>query len=141
MASLDEGRVGVSAQACGIATAARDAAAAYARAHPADAEAAVRAGEADAWVRAGFGLCLRAASLKDAGRPFTRPAAMAKLYCTEMAGRVCQHALRSLGLAGQDATARVEQLARDARITRIYEGTSEVQRIVIARELLRGLSA
>jgi len=135
MTALDGGRIGVSAQACGIATAAQAIAVRHARSHPGS-DGAQRVAESEAELRAGVGLCLQAAALKDARRPFTRQAAMAKLYCTEMAGRVCQRTLRLLDLAGQERTHRAERLARDARVTRIYEGTSEVQRIVIAREVL-----
>ncbi len=136
MTALDGGRIGVSAQACGIATAAQEVATRFARQHPNDVEARQRVAESEAELRAGFGLVLHAASLKDQKKPHTREAAMAKLYCTEMAGRVCQRTLRMLGLEGQGRATPVERLARDARITRIYEGTNEVQRIVIARELL-----
>lgn len=136
MTALDGGRIGVSAQACGIATAAQELAVRAAR--HGDAEARLRVAESEAELRAGFELCLNAAALKDAKRPFTRQAAMAKLYCTEMAGRVCQRTLRILGLEGQSRAHHAERLARDARVTRIYEGTNEVQRIVIAREMLSG---
>lgn len=136
MTALDGGRIGVSAQASGIATAAQEVATRHARQHPHDVEARQRVAESEAELRAGFGLVLHAAGLKDQKKPYTREAAMAKLYCTEMAGRVCQRTLRMLGLEGQGRGTPVERLARDARITRIYEGTNEVQRIVIARELL-----
>ena len=136
MTALDGGRIGVSAQASGIATAAQEVATRHARQHPHDVEARQRVAESEAELRAGFGLVLHAAGLKDQKKPYTREAAMAKLYCTELAGRVCQRTLRMLGLEGQGRGTPVERLARHARITRIYEGTNEVQRIVIARELL-----
>ena len=88
---------------------------------------------------AGWLLCLRAATLKDEGRPLTREAAMSKLYCTEMANRVCGWALEIVGVDAYTDTLSVERAVRDVRVTRIYEGTSEVQRIVIAREVLRGV--
>ena len=83
---------------------------------------------------------LRAAQLKDLGKKLTRQAAVSKLYCTEMANRVCDRTLRIMGNEGSQANARAQQLARDVRVTRIYEGTSEVQRIVIAREVLRTMA-
>ncbi len=82
-------------------------------------------------------LTQRAAWLKQQGdRKFTRQASMAKVYATETAWRVCDHALQLFGGYGYTQEYPVERLLRDARVTRIYEGTSEVQRIVIARELL-----
>lgn len=145
MSSLDGGRVGVSAQACGIATAALN----VGRSWVAEQHAVSDAVQAD-WYRlladsaadleAGWLLCLRAASLKDAGKPLTRQAAVSKMYCTEMANRVCERILRIVGPAHGDAAATVQRHARDARVTRIYEGTSEVQRIVIAREILNSVT-
>ncbi|MEE2786195.1 MAG: acyl-CoA dehydrogenase family protein [Myxococcota bacterium] len=145
MNALDGGRVGVSAQACGVA----EAAIGEARRFVADATHANDArqtqwqtllGESEAELEAGWLLCLRAAQLKDLGKKLTRQAAVSKLYCTEMANRVCDRTLRIMGHAGCDGAARAQQLARDVRVTRIYEGTSEVQRIVIAREVLRSMA-
>ncbi len=79
----------------------------------------------------------RAARLKDAGEPFTREAAMAKLYASEAANRIAYRAVQIHGGYGFCNEFRVEQLYRDARITTIYEGTSEIQRLVIARSLLQ----
>jgi alkylation response protein AidB-like acyl-CoA dehydrogenase len=79
----------------------------------------------------------QAAWLKQEGRPYTREASMAKLYAAEAANRIAYRAVQVHGGYGYVNEFRVEQLYRDARITPIYEGTSEVQRIVIARELLK----
>ena len=143
MNALDGGRVGVSAQACGIATGALATAGRHlAGADPDARDYGERRGllaDAATELDAGWLLCLRAATLKDNGRPLTREAAMSKLFCTEMANRVCGWALDIVGVDAYTDTLSVERAVRDVRVTRIYEGTSEVQRIVIAREVLRGL--
>lgn len=82
-------------------------------------------------------LALRAAALKDAGRPFGAAAAKAKLYASEAANRAVYVATQVFGGYGYIREYPVERYYRDARVTAIYEGTSEVQRMVIARELLR----
>lgn len=145
MSSLDGGRVGVSAQAVGIASAAASAAARHLAGlmddlppDHADLQRALADCAID--IDAGWLLCLRAAALKDAGKPLTREAAMSKLFCTEMAHRVCERALRIHGADGITRAHDVERYLRDVRVTRIYEGTSEVQRIVIARETLRAMA-
>jgi alkylation response protein AidB-like acyl-CoA dehydrogenase len=144
MNALDGGRVGVSAQACGIATGALVTASRL-LAEEADspsADYAERRGllaDAATELDAGWLLCLRAAALKDEGRPLTREAAMSKLFCTEMAHRACARALDIVGVDAYTDALGLERAVRDVRVTRIYEGTSEVQRIVIAREVLRGL--
>lgn len=86
-------------------------------------------------------LLLQAAWLKEQGRPFAREAAMAKLFSTEKANQACYTALQMFGGAGYIKDYPIERMARDARITTIYEGTSEIQRMIIARELLREVSA
>jgi alkylation response protein AidB-like acyl-CoA dehydrogenase len=78
----------------------------------------------------------KAASLKEADLPFTREAAMAKLFATEMAERVCRNAIQILGGYGYSAEYPVERIYRDARLMTIGEGTSEIQRLVIARRVL-----
>jgi alkylation response protein AidB-like acyl-CoA dehydrogenase len=83
-------------------------------------------------------LCLRAASLKEAGRPFSREASTAKLYASEAANRITARALQIHGGNGYVRDFPVERHLRDARVTTIYEGTSEVQRMVIARQVLEG---
>ena len=83
-------------------------------------------------------LTLQAASQKDLRQPFTRDASVAKLYASEMANRAAYNALQIHGGYGYTRHYKVERLYRDARVTTLYEGTSEVQRIVISREELRG---
>jgi len=82
-------------------------------------------------------LLLQAAHLKDQGKPFSKAASMAKLYAAESANRACYDAVQILGGYGYSQEYPVERLARDVRVTTIYEGTSEIQRMIIARELLR----
>jgi hypothetical protein len=83
-------------------------------------------------------LTLRAAALKGAGLPFGREASMVKLLASEAAQRAVSRALQIHGIEGCTDAFPVERLLRDARVQTIYEGTSEIQRLVIARELLRG---
>ena len=84
-------------------------------------------------------LTLRAAYLKEPGQPFTREASMAKLFASEMANRVCDKAVQLHGGYGYIDEFPVERYFRDARVQTIYEGTSEVQRMVIARETLQAV--
>jgi butyryl-CoA dehydrogenase len=86
-------------------------------------------------------LLMNAAFRKEQGRPFAKEASMAKLYATESANRACYQALQMLGGYGYTEDFPIERYTRDVRITTIYEGTSEIQRLIIAREILRGLSA
>lgn len=144
MTALDGGRIGIGAQAVGVATAALEAALAYARqrrqfGRPIAEFQAIQNQLADAATQreAARLLVLRAALRKEQGLPFSREAAMAKLYASEMAGRVCDMAIQVHGGYGYVREFTVERLARDARVQRIYEGTSEVQRLVIARSLLK----
>lgn len=143
MMALDGGRIGVSAQAIGIATAALDEAVAYARerrqfGRPIADFQAIQWMLADSRTEldAARMLCLRAASLKEAGRPFSTEAAMSKVFSTEAAGRICDRALQVHGGYGYVREFAAERHVRDVRVTRIYEGTSEVQRVVISRALL-----
>jgi alkylation response protein AidB-like acyl-CoA dehydrogenase len=82
-------------------------------------------------------LARRAASLRDKGKPFTAEAAMAKVFASEMANRVTYKAIQIFGGYGYSQEYPVERYYRDARVTTLYEGTSEIQRIVIARHLLK----
>jgi hypothetical protein len=143
MAGLDGGRIGIAAQSVGIARAALAAARDYAKerrqfGRPIAEFQAVRfsLAKAEAEVAAARLLALRAAWLRDRGRPFTREASMAKLYASEMAQRATHAAVQVLGGYGYLRDYPVERYARDGRATTIYEGTSEIQRIVIARSLL-----
>ena len=138
MMALDGGRIGVSAQAIGIATAALDEAVAYARerrqfGRPIADFQAIQWMLADSRTEldAARMLCLRAATLKEAGRPFSTEAAMSKVFSTEAAGRICDRALQVHGGYGYVREFAAERHVRDVRVTRIYEGTSEVQRVVI----------
>lgn len=143
MAGLDSGRIGIAAQAAGIARGSLERAVAYARGRrqfgrPIAEFQAIRfaLARARAEIDAARLLILRAAWLKDTGEPFTREAAQAKLYASEAAGRVTHLAVQVLGGYGYMREYEVERYARDARATSIYEGTNEVQRLVIARSLL-----
>ncbi len=144
LSALDGGRIGIAAQAAGIAEACLDLMVQYSRqreqfGRPIADFQAIRWMLADSRTELNAALALieRAAWLKDQGRPFTREASMAKLYASEAAGRIADRAVQVHGGYGYVREFRVEQLYRDARVTRIYEGTSEIQRRVIARELLR----
>jgi alkylation response protein AidB-like acyl-CoA dehydrogenase len=85
-------------------------------------------------------LLMSAAFKKEQGAPFAKAASMAKLYATESANRACYEALQILGGYGYTRDYPVERYARDARITTIYEGTSEIQRLIVSREILRSFS-
>ena len=143
MSGLDGGRIGIAAQSVGIARHALDIARAYSKERKqfgrpiADFEGLrFRMAKAESDLAAARMLALRAAWLRDMGRPFTREAAMAKLYASEMAQRATHAAVQILGGNGYMRDYAVERYARDGRATTIYEGTSEIQRIVIARSLL-----
>ncbi|MDD2467215.1 MAG: acyl-CoA dehydrogenase family protein [Desulfobulbus sp.] len=86
-------------------------------------------------------LLMNAAFRKEQGRSFAKEASMAKVYATESANRACYNALQILGGYGYTQDFPIERFARDARITTIYEGTSEIQRLIISREILRGIAA
>jgi alkylation response protein AidB-like acyl-CoA dehydrogenase len=144
MEALDGGRIGVASQALGIGQAALGAAVDYARERTAFGRPIAELqgiqwmlADGDTELEAARLLVLRAAMLKDAGRPFTREASMAKLYASEAANRVCYQALQIHGGYGYTKDYLVERLARDVRVTTIYEGTSEIQRLVIGRSLTR----
>lgn len=149
LAALDGGRIGIASQAAGIAAACLELMATYSSqreqfGQPIASFQAIQWMLADSFTElsAAQALIDRAAMLKDEGRPYTREASMAKLFASEAAWRIADRAVQVHGGYGFVNEFRVEQLYRDARITRIYEGTSEIQRHVIARELLRdGYSA
>jgi alkylation response protein AidB-like acyl-CoA dehydrogenase len=141
--ALDGGRIGIASQALGIGEAALDAATSYAKERktfgkPIAEHQAIQWMLADSRTEldAARLLALRAASLKQAGRPFSQEAAMAKLYASEAAGRVCDRALQVHGGYGYVQEYDVERHYRDVRVSRIYEGTSEIQRLVISRGVL-----
>ena len=143
LAGLDGGRIGIAAQSIGIARAAIDRAIAYGRERrqfgkPIVEFEAIRFSLARARtdIDAARLLALRAAWLRDRACPFTREASMAKLFASEAAQRVTYQAQQVFGGYGYMREYEVERFARDARATTIYEGTSEVQRMVIARSLI-----
>ncbi|HXH96350.1 MAG TPA: acyl-CoA dehydrogenase family protein [Gaiellaceae bacterium] len=143
MATLDTGRIGIAAQAVGIAQAAYDVARAYALERRAFGRAigefqAIRHKLADmsTEIDAARLLVYRAALLKERGRPHTEEGAKAKLFASEMARRQTAEAIQILGGYGYTKEFPVERYYRDAKITEIYEGTSEIQRLVISREIL-----
>ena len=81
---------------------------------------------------------LHAARLRDAGRPFSKEAAVAKLICTDAAMKVTTDAVQVLGGAGYTQDFPLERYMREAKVTQIFEGTNQIQRLVISRQLLRG---
>ena len=144
MATLDGGRIGIAAQAVGIARAAFEAARDHAKARvqfgkPIATLQAIQFMLADmaTEIEAARLLTYRAALLKDAGRRFTSEAAMAKLYASEAAMRITTKAIQVHGGYGYMLDYPVQRFFRDAKITEIYEGTSEIQRLVIAGHLLK----
>jgi alkylation response protein AidB-like acyl-CoA dehydrogenase len=143
MQTLDGGRIGIAAQAVGIAQAAFDVAREYAKERhtfgkPIAEHQAIQAKLADmaTEIDAARLLVYRAATLKDRGEPVTEAGAKAKLYASEMARRQTGEAIQILGGYGYTKEFPVERYYRDAKITEIYEGTSEIQRLVIARSIL-----
>jgi butyryl-CoA dehydrogenase len=143
MSTLDGGRIGIAAQALGIARQAYDEARAYAKERktfgvPIADHQAIQFMLADMAVEidAARLLIWRAAAMKDRGERFGAQAAMAKLFASEMSGRVTNKAIQVFGGYGYCKDFPAERHFRDARITEIYEGTSEIQRIVIARSVL-----
>jgi alkylation response protein AidB-like acyl-CoA dehydrogenase len=144
MSTLDTGRIGIAAQAVGIARAAYEAALAHLRQQrqcggPLAESQGAQWLLADMHVRldAARLLVLRAASLRDAGQRVTREAAAAKLFASETAMWIATQALQLQGEAGGRLDAPAQRYFRDAKITEIYEGTSEIQRLVIAEQLLK----
>lgn len=144
MMALDGGRIGIASQALGIARAAHAESVQYARERK---QFGVPIGDFQAiqWMLADSEMDLEAASLltlqaaflKEAAKPFGREAAMAKLTASESAYRICDRNLQIHGGAGYVRDFPAERHVRDVRVTRIYEGTSEIQRMVLARHVLR----
>lgn len=142
LAALDSGRLGIAACAVGVAQAALDEAVAYAAGReqfgrPIADFQGLRFMLADmaTQIEAGRALYLAAARLRDAGRPFSRQAAMAKLFCTDAAMRVTTDAVQVLGGYGYTVDFPVERYMREAKVLQIVEGTNQIQRMVIARHL------
>jgi alkylation response protein AidB-like acyl-CoA dehydrogenase len=144
MMALDGGRIGIASQACGVARAALAATVRYTRERKAFGKSvsdfqAVRfmLSNIQTELAAAELMTLRAADMKQSGRPFTREASMAKVFASEMANRAADKAVQLHGGYGYIDEFPVERYMRDARVQTIYEGTSEIQRLVIARELLK----
>ena len=142
LANLEGGRIGIAAQSVGMARAAFEAARDYARERIAFGKPiiehqaiAFRLADMATKIEAARHLVLHAAQLKEAGEPCLTEASMAKLFASEMAESVCSDAIQIHGGYGYLADFPVERIYRDVRICQIYEGTSDVQRIVIARGL------
>lgn len=145
MSTLDGGRIGIAAQALGIARAALEDSLAYALQRrtfgkPIAQHQAIQFKLADmaTEIDAARLLTLRAAYLKDAKQPFGKEAAMAKLYASDVANKAAREAIQIFGGNGYVTEYPVERHFRDAKITEIYEGTSEIQRLVIAGHLSKG---
>ena len=142
LSGLEGGRIGIASQAVGMARAAFDAALAYSKerssfGQPIFQHQAVQFKLADmaTQIEAARQLIWHAAALKDGGRPCLKEAAMAKLFASEMAERVCSSAIQVFGGYGYVSDFPVERIYRDVRVCQIYEGTSEVQKILIGRAL------
>jgi alkylation response protein AidB-like acyl-CoA dehydrogenase len=142
LSSLETGRIGIAAQSVGMARAALDMARAWAQerrsfGQPLTGHQAVafRLAELATELEAAHQLVLHAARLKDAGQPCLTEAAMAKLYASEAAERIVTGALQVFGGYGYVADTGIERIYRDVRVCQIYEGTSDIQKLIIARAL------
>jgi butyryl-CoA dehydrogenase len=142
LANLESGRINVAAQATGVARVALEAALAYAGERKSMGKVLAehqavnfRLADMATQVEAARQLYLHAARLRDAGQPCIKEASMAKLFASEMAEKVCSDAMQIHGGYGYVADFPVERLWRDVRVTQIYEGASDIQRLVIGREL------
>jgi butyryl-CoA dehydrogenase len=142
LAGLEGGRIGIASQSVGMARAAFEAALAYAKERESfgtpifDHQAVqFRLAEMAMQIEAARQLILHAASMKDAGLPCLKEAAMAKLFASEMAERVVSSAMQVFGGYGYVADFPIERIYRDVRVCQIYEGTSDIQKILIARAL------
>jgi len=142
LSGLEGGRIGIASQSVGMARAAFEAALRYSKervafGQPIFEHQAVqfRLGEMATQIEAARQLIWHAASLKDAGQPCLKEAAMAKLFASEMAERVCSAAIQTFGGYGYVSDFPVERIYRDVRVCQIYEGTSDVQKILIGRAL------
>jgi alkylation response protein AidB-like acyl-CoA dehydrogenase len=144
---LPGGRVGIGSLALGVGLAAMDYATRYAKNRVQFGQEIIKF-EAIQWMiadaytelEAARLLLMQAAFRADQGRPFTKEAAMAKLFATEAANRACYSAIQIMGGYGYSREFPLERYARDVRVTSIYEGTSEIQRMIIAKEILKELA-
>jgi alkylation response protein AidB-like acyl-CoA dehydrogenase len=142
LSNLEAGRIGIAAQAVGMAQCAFDAALAYARERTSFGKVltehqavSFKLADMAVEIEAARQLVWHAASLRDAGKPCLKEASMAKLFASEMAERVCSAAIQVHGGYGYVSGSPVERIYRDVRVCQIYEGTSEIQRLVIGRAL------
>lgn len=145
LANLESGRINVAAQATGVARAALEAATAYAQERKSMGKPLIehqavnfRLADMATQVEAARQLYLHAAALRDAGRPCIKEASMAKLFASEAAEKVCSDAIQIHGGYGYVADFPVERYWRDVRVTKIYEGANDIQRMVIGRTLAAG---
>ena len=142
LANLEAGRIGIAAQSVGMARAAYEAALKYAQEREAFGKLIIehqavnfRLADMATRIEAARQLVLHAAALRDAGRPCLKEASMAKLFASEMAEAVCSDAIQVHGGYGYVSDFPVERIYRDVRVTQIYEGASDIQRLVIGRNL------
>ncbi len=147
MSTLNGGRIGIASQALGIASGSLEVALAYAQIRKAFGTEIInhqaiqfKLADMATEVDAARLLCLRAATLKDAGQDYVEAAAMAKLYASQVAMKCSTEAIQIHGGNGYVKEYHVERFMRDAKITEIYEGTSEIQRLVIARSIIKRAS-
>jgi alkylation response protein AidB-like acyl-CoA dehydrogenase len=145
LANLESGRINVAAQAVGVARAALSAALSYSRERKSMGKTLIehqainfRLADMATGVEAGRQMYLHAARLRDAAKPCIKEASMAKLFASEMAEKVCSDAIQIHGGYGYVADFPVERYWRDVRVTQIYEGASDIQRMVIGRTLEEG---
>lgn len=143
LANLEGGRIGIAAQAVGMARAAYEIALAYAQERRSFGKAiiehqavAFRLADMATRIEAARQLVFHAATLRSAGLPCLKEASMAKLFATESAERICSDAIQTLGGAGYMSDYGVERIYRAVRASKIYEGTNDIQRLVISRELI-----
>jgi len=145
LANLEVGRIGIAAQCVGMARAASSHAIAYAKERTAFGKSlanhqavAFRLADMETQLHAATTMVLDAAALRDARRPCLKQACMAKLFASEAAERICSDAIQIFGGYGYSRELPVEKIYRDVRVAQIYEGTSDVQRIIISRQVLQG---
>jgi len=145
LSNLEGGRIGIAAQSVGMARAAYEVALAYARERQSFGKpilehqaVAFRLADMATQIQSAELMVLHAAALRDAGRPCLKEAAMAKLQASEMAEKVCSDAIQIHGGYGYLNDFPVERIYRDVRVCQIYEGTSDIQRLVIARQITAG---
>jgi butyryl-CoA dehydrogenase len=142
LSALEGGRIGIAAQSVGMARSAFEVAVEYAKERQSFGTAIInhqavgfRLADCATWLEAARQLIWHAASLRDAGQPCLKEAAMAKMFASEIAERVCSAAIQTLGGYGYVSDFPVERIWRDVRVCQIYEGTSDVQKIIIQRAL------